>query len=175
MSDQYVGEIRWFTYVRGAPDGWLPCNGAQVSISVYETLYTLLGTTYGGDGQTTFCVPDLQGRIPLHQGAGPGLTPRVIGEKSGFETITLTTNQLGGHSHVIEASTIAATSTTASGNILATIAANDALYTSSTAGASPVLLPCTGPSGGGQPHVNCAPTLTLLPCIAYAGIYPSQN
>lgn len=175
MSDQFVGEIRWFTYARGAPQGWQTCNGALLSIAEYEVLYTLIGTIYGGDGQVTFAVPDLRGRIPLHQGTGPGLTARVIGETAGGEGVTLTGNQLGGHTHLIEASTLAATSTAATGNVLATLGQGDALYLSGTAGASATILPCVQMTGNGLPHENCAPTLTLFPAIATVGIFPSQG
>lgn len=175
MSDQFVGEIRWFTYARGAPLGWQACNGTLLPISEYEVLFTLIGTTYGGDGQATFAVPDLRGRIPLNQGTGPGLTTRMIGEISGFEGVTLTGSQLGGHSHVIEASTLPASSTGATGNVLATLAQGDALYLSGTAGAAATILPCVQMTGNGLAHENCAPTLTLFPCIATAGVFPSQG
>lgn len=175
MSDQFVGEIRWFTYARGAPNGWQLCDGSLLSISEYEVLYTLLGTTYGGNGQTTFGVPDLRGRIPLHQGTGAGLSPKVIGQTGGTENVTLTVDQLGGHTHLIEASMAPASSTSPTENVLATLPEGDALYTSSTQGAVATLLACTGMTGGGQPHENCAPTLALVPCIATEGIFPSQG
>ncbi|MDZ3832820.1 MAG: tail fiber protein [Sphingopyxis sp.] len=175
MSDQFVGEIRWFTYVRGAPAGWQLCNGALLPIAENEALYTLIGTTYGGDGRTTFAVPDLRGRIPLHQGVGPGLSPHPIGGKSGSETVTLTASQLGGHTHLIEASSLGATSSNPTSNVPATLPAGDALYQSGTSGAVPTTVPCVGNTGSGLPHENCAPTLALLPCIAIYGIFPSQG
>lgn len=175
MSDQFVGEIRWFTYSRGAPDGWQACDGTLLAISEYQELFTLIGTIYGGDGQMTFGVPDLRGRVPLHQGTGNGLSTRVIGQMSGTENVTLTSGQLGGHTHVVEASTVAATSSDPTGQVLATLPTGDALYTSSTSGATQTILPCVQNTGGGWPHENCAPTLAMLPCIATSGIFPSQG
>jgi len=176
VSDQFVGEIRWFTYPRGAPSGWVLCDGRLLSISEYEVLYTLLGTTYGGNGIQTFAVPDLRSRVPLHQGNGPGLTPRVLGQVSGTEGVTLTGNQLGGHSHVLIASTSAATTANASTMMLAQIGGGDTLYLSANSGATAYpLLPCVGAFGGNQPHENCAPTLPLNPCIAFVGVFPTQS
>lgn len=175
MSDQFVGEIRWFTYSRGAPQGWQLCDGSYLSIAENETLFMLIGTTYGGDGQTSFRVPDLSGRLPLHQGQGAGLSYYVIGQLGGAENVTLTGDQLGGHSHLVEASTLAAANSDPTNNVLAALPAGDALYTSSTANANATILPCVQTAGSGQPHENCAPTLTLLPCIATAGIFPSQG
>ena len=176
MSDQFIGEIRWFTYPRGAPSGWVACNGSLLSIAQYDLLYTLLGTIYGGDGITTFAVPDLRGRIPLHQGNGIGLTPRPIGQISGTEGVTLTANQLGGHTHFLVASTNPATSATAANMVLAQIGGGDTLYLAANSGAAAApLLPCVGATGGNQPHENCAPTLPLSPCIAFVGVYPNQS
>lgn len=138
-------------------------------------LYTLIGTTYGGDGQVTFAVPDLRGRIALHQGTGPGLTTRVIGETSGVEGVTLTGNQLGGHTHLVEASAAPASATAPTGNVLATVDSADSMYLPTTTGSVVTILPCVQSTGNGLPHENCAPTLTLLPCIATAGIFPSQG
>lgn len=175
MSDQFIGEIRWFTYTRGAPSGWQPCDGTLLSIAENDVLFALLGTAYGGNGQTTFGVPDLRGRIPLHQGTGKGLSPRAIGALGGVEGVTLATGQLGGHTHLIEASTSAATNTSPAGNVLAALPAGDALYTSSTSGAVATNLACIGNTGAGLPHENCAPTLALLPCIATAGVFPNRG
>ena len=178
MSECYVGEIRLLPYVRGAPSGWQICDGSLLAIADYEVLYNLLGTTYGGDGQQTFAVPDLRGRVPVHQGAGRGLSTRVLGELGGEESVTLLGTQMGPHTHMPLASTADATSNTPTANVLAALPAalNEVFYNRGIAGASPVPFPITTlqPSGGQQPHDNTAPTLTLQYCIAWQGIYPSQ-
>src|SRR5512135_3630836 len=99
MSSPYIGEIRLFGG-NFAPVGWAFCDGALVPISENDALFNLIGTTYGGDGQLTFALPDLRGRLPMHMGTGPGLSPRTIGEQGGVETVTLTANQIPAHSHV---------------------------------------------------------------------------
>ena len=106
MTDQYIGEIRMFGG-NFPPQSWALCNGQILSIAQNETLYTLLGTTYGGDGQTTFALPDLQGRLPMHQGNGQNLSPRTIGQKDGVETVTLTQTMMPAHSHGMVATTAA--------------------------------------------------------------------
>ncbi|MFN3878697.1 MAG: phage tail protein [Brevundimonas sp.] len=177
MSDQFIGEIRWFPYPRGVPNGWQNCDGSLLSIAEYEALYTLLGTQYGGDGVNTFGVPDLRGRLPVHQGQGPGLTQRLPAQRFGTEGVTLQSNQLGGHSHVLVASSAAATTNSPGGNLPATLASDDALYVSSTAGATPGPITNTAVqlTGGNQAHENRAPTLTLRAAIAWNGLFPTQN
>lgn len=179
MSECYVGEIRILPYARGAPSGWQVCNGSLLAISEYEVLYTLLGTTYGGDGQMTFGVPDLRGRVPLHQGTGPGLTPRTIGEMSGTESVTLTVQQMASHGHFMLASTDPGTALTPTNAVLAAVPTSVAeqFYTPSIAGATAATFPASAvrPAGGNQPHDNTAPTLTLQYCIATFGIYPTQS
>jgi microcystin-dependent protein len=175
MSTPYVGEIRLFPYTF-APVGWQLCDGSLLSISGYETLYTLIGTTFGGDGINTFGVPDLRGRVPLHYGTGNGLSPRVMGEMGGSETVTLTSAQMPAHTH-----SFAATSAVASINSPGNAAelgglGTDTMYTSTISGSS--VSPSSSmisQSGGGQPHENLMPTLTASFCIAVEGIFPSQN
>ncbi|NES22538.1 MAG: phage tail protein, partial [Symploca sp. SIO3E6] len=104
MSDPFIGEIRMFAG-NFNPVGWAICNGAQMSISQNEALFSLLGTTYGGDGRTTFNLPDFRGRVPIHTGEGPGLTNRPIGSQGGEEKVTLTVNNLAKHTHAWQAST----------------------------------------------------------------------
>ncbi len=178
MGDWYVGEIRILPYTRGAPLGWQLCDGSMLSISDNEVLFQLLGTTYGGDGQTTFGVPDLRGRVPVHQGAGRGLTPRSIGEMSGNESVTLTAQQMASHAHCMLASTNVGTSSEPSMLVLAGVpsSVNDPFYATSPAGAPTAPFPPTTVqfTGGNQPHDNTAPTLTLQYCIATVGIYPTQ-
>ena len=177
MTTPYVGEIRWFTFPRGAPVGWQLCNGALLSIAEYQTLYTLLGTAYGGDGVNTFGVPDLRARVPIHQGQGLGLSAYVIGEVGGAEGVTLQSSQLGGHTHTIIAQTGAATAATPANNMLAALPSGESMYTSTLAGTvrdqmAPTEIRQTGQS---LPHENCAPTLTINACIATYGVFPSRN
>lgn len=176
MSTPFVGEIRMFGFGR-TPTGWQACDGSLLPISQYDVLYTLLGTTYGGDGQNTFAVPDLRGRVPLHQGQGNGLTNRVLGEVSGTETVTLTPNQIPAHSHTAFATTNAASNGVASTSFVPGAISGDTLYATDITGQSAfALAPATvGMSTGSQPHENTMPTLTVQFCIAYEGIYPSQN
>lgn len=174
MSTPYVGEIRIFGFPR-IPEGWFACDGSLKPISEYEVLYTLLGTTYGGDGQTTFAVPDLRGRLPLHQGTWQN-TPYPQGQTSGTENVTLLTPQMPAHTHSVMVGTDAATAT-APGNTVLPAAVAQTLYLDNTTGATLTNLfnPSTTNSGGNQPHENCMPTLPMSICIAWAGVYPSQG
>jgi microcystin-dependent protein len=174
MSQPYVGEIRLFGG-NFAPAGWSFCNGAIVSIAENETLFNLIGTTYGGDGQNTFGLPDLRGRVPIHQGTGAGVT-YTIGEPGGVEAVTLNTNNLPVHTHPMNA--------TGSGQQASPQGAYFATLSSSQAGAnaydvSPVSTPLVPasvlPVGGGQPHTNVQPTLFVSYIISLFGIFPSQN
>lgn len=172
MSNPYVGEIRLFAG-NFAPNGWALCQGQLVAISENETLFQLIGTTYGGDGQTTFALPDLRGRVPMHQGAGPGLSPRSIGEMAGSETVTLTALQMPQHSHALVASSAAASSGAGpNGGQLAISSVN--LYGSGTPG-TPMAAAAIAPVGSGQPHDNMAPFLGLNYIISVFGIFPQQS
>jgi microcystin-dependent protein len=176
MTEPFVGEIRWLPFSR-TPTGWLPCDGNAVPISEYETLYTLIGTTYGGDGVNSFQTPDLRGRVPIHQGTGRGLSPRVIGQMEGSETIVLQSNQAG-HIHTLVASQDAVTDTKpAVGLSPGTVAADDTLYCSGTGTSQSAALGGSSLSsiGSGLPHENCAPTLAISAFICWAGIFPSQG
>jgi microcystin-dependent protein len=176
MAEPYIGEIRLFPYGRGAPVSWQLCDGSLLAISQYEALYTLIGTTYGGDGQTTFAGPDLRGRIPIHQGRGNGLSSYSLGQASGTETVTLTSNQMPQHFHIAVASGAAGTSASPMNNIPATVA-NEPFYVDMSTGSTPYPLPANTASvtGGNSPHENCSATLTMNYCIALFGIFPSQN
>jgi microcystin-dependent protein len=128
MTTPYVGEIRMFGFSR-TPTGWLACDGSVLPISQYETLYTLIGTAYGGDGQSTFALPDLRGRVPIHQGTGRNLTPRTLGQIGGTEQVVLTSGQIPSHSHIVLASTQAATTGTPASTVaLASGASTDQIY-----------------------------------------------
>ena len=176
MTTPYVGEIRLFPY-NFAPNGWFDCDGSVYAISQYETLFQLIGTTYGGDGVNTFAVPDLRGRVPIHQGTGPGLSGYVLGQMAGTETVTLLPDQLPAHSHTFYAADSAGSSATPSATLQLGSISGDTLYTNSTSGLGSAVMTGTavGSMGGSQPHDNTMPTLTARFCIAWAGIYPSQS
>lgn len=171
MATPFIGEIRLFAG-NFAPLGWFFCHGQLLAIADHDTLFVLIGTIYGGDGQTTFALPDLRGQVPVHQGSGAGLTARLIGERGGAETVTLSTAQLPAHQHT-QVGTLAPASAAAGpgGGVLAATAIN--VYGS---GAPNVALApaAIAPAGGGQPHDNMAPFLALNYIIAAFGIFPSQ-
>jgi microcystin-dependent protein len=172
MSNPFVGEIRLFGF-NFVPLDWLPCDGSLVAISEYETLFNLIGTTYGGDGQTTFGLPDLRGRVPIHQGTGPGLSTYVIGQQAGIETVTLTPNQLPQHTHPLPTSSAAAVSTNPTNAVLAA-GSSDPVFTDPTAPLVDMSAAAAGAVGGSQPHDNMMPTLTINYAIAAFGIFPSR-
>jgi microcystin-dependent protein len=176
MSEPYVGEIRLFG-CNFAPAGWAFCAGQLMSIAENETLFTLIGTTYGGDGVTTFGLPDLRGRVPVHTGQGPGLSNRILGEQSGTETVTLTSNQIPAHNHTAVATTGAATTGTPGPSVIPGAVASQTMYVTDMLGAMPFNASgaSVGTAGGSQPHENCMPTLTLNYCISLFGIFPPQN
>jgi len=166
MSTPYVGEIRLVGF-NFAPVNSVLCQGQLLSIAEYDTLFTLLGTTYGGDGQTTFGVPDLQGRAAIHQGSS-----YVIGTKSGVENVTLTTQQIPQHTHPIAAQG-GTGNTTAPGGAFFAGSAEDQ-YASGAAATSGTMLP-NFPTVGSQPHDNLMPYLCLNYIISLFGIFPSQS
>jgi len=173
MSEPYVGEIRMFAG-NFAPRGWSFCDGQLLAVSQNDALFSLLGTTHGGDGRTTFGLPDLRGRIPLHQGTGPGLSPRRLGSKNGAEKVTLTTNQLPSHTHDLRANTDQANQKTPSGNTLADEVDNLKIYdqAAQTANLAGTVITNTG---GSRSHTNLMPTLCVHFIIALIGIYPSRS
>jgi len=175
VSTPYLGEIRLFPYFRGAPTGWALCDGGLLPISQNDALYAVIGTTYGGDGISTFALPDLRGRVPIHQGQGPGLSQYVIGEASGTEQVTLLGNQMAAHFHNVLASTAPATAASPSGNVTAAGVTGDPFYASAAVPETAAFPASTlSLTGNNLPHENCAPTLTLNYCIATSGIFPSQ-
>lgn len=176
MSTPFVGEIRLFGFNR-VPSGWFRCDGSEQSIANFEVLYTLLGTTYGGNGQTTFCVPDLRGQVPIDFGRGPGLGQYLLGQAAGSENVTLITQQMPAHNHTLVATTTTATAVTPATTLELGALNGDAMYVTDINGATPFgMNPAVLTSAGGnQPHNNLMPTLTAQFCIAWAGIYPSQQ
>jgi microcystin-dependent protein len=179
MAQPYVGQILIFGG-NFAPAGWMLCQGQLLPISENETLFQLIGTTYGGDGQSTFQLPDLRGRAPLHMGQGSGLSSYVIGQASGTESVTLTTQQITAHNHAAQISTSPANSSSPSNTILANEAiglanANCFSY-NAFGGTQSTLAPATlQNTGGNQPHENRQPLLVLNYIISLFGVFPSQN
>ena len=174
MSTPFLGEIRAFGG-NFAPVGWAMCDGSLMSIANNNALFALLGTTYGGDGQSTFGVPDLRGRSVIHQGTGPGLSNYGMGELLGVESVTVGTAQMPGHPHSFSATTTAANSATPSASVvLAATASGFPIYDGA---ATPVGLAPTAVStvGGSQPHDNRQPYLAITYIIALEGIFPSQG
>ena len=177
MSEPYVGEIRMFGFgTRGAPTGWQACDGSLLAISNFDVLFTLIGTTYGGDGQQTFAVPDLRGRLPVHQGTGPGLSTYLIGQRSGTETVTVLPTQMPAHTHAAVVTNAPATSLTPGTTLLPGAVGNDTFYATDLTGATAAAMSAqsTSLAGGSQPHENCMPTITVQYCLATEGIFPSQ-
>ena len=167
MAQPYVGEIRMFGG-NFAPAGWMFCEGQLLPISENETLFQLIGTTYGGDGESTFALPDLRGRIPIHQGNG-----FILAETGGAEEITLTVNQIPAHNHAFLGSTNIATQSTPGNNVLAQSTVGQMYYADvADTSLSPVSI---GPVGGSQPHTNFQPYLCVDFIISLFGIFPSPT
>ena len=173
MGQPYIGEIRMFGG-NFAPAGWMFCNGATLPISENDALFTLIGTTYGGDGQETFQLPDLQGRLPMHAGKSPaGSQTYQLGEKAGVESVTLTTQQIPIHTHPLLGSTGNGLQANPNGNVLAssTLVKPYAVETPDAAMAANAI----GPVGGSQPHDNLQPYLCISFIISLFGVFPTQT
>lgn len=166
MSTPYIGEIRLFAG-NFAPVGWLLCQGQLLPISQYDTLFNLIGTTYGGDGQSTFALPDLASRIPLHAGTG-----YVLGQAGGAEEVTLTAAQIPAHSHAAQGASTVGTSPSPAGAVWSS--GTYSAYSDQTPDAA-MTASALLPSGGNQPHDNMPPFLALNFIIATDGIYPSPT
>jgi microcystin-dependent protein len=180
MSEPFVGEIRMVGW-NFAANGWALCNGQLMSISQYTALFSLLGTTYGGDGVRTFALPNLQGRVPIHQGQGVGLSSYVIGQIAGSENVTLLQNQMPTHNHLIGISNQLGTVSDPTNAILAQgnsgearrpVAVSDYVTTAVTGSLAPATVSSTG---GNQPHNNLQPYLCVNFIIALQGIFPSRS
>jgi microcystin-dependent protein len=173
VSEPYLAEIRLvgFTY---PPRGWAECNGQLLSIAQNQALFSLLGTTYGGDGRVTFALPDLRGRIPLHFGQGPGLSNYTQGQVGGEEAVTLNISQLPAHTHTPPAANNnPGPDNSPQGEFWAASDQSDNIY---AATANAAMAPgAIGNTGGSQPHPNIQPSLVLMFIIALQGIYPSRN
>lgn len=173
MADPFVAEIRIFAG-SFAPKYWAFCNGQLLPISQNTALFSLLGTAYGGDGRSTFGLPNLQGRTPIHHGHGPGLSARTRGESGGSTTNTLQIQEIPAHAHVLNATGAAATTLTPEGKLLASGRPTmPALY--GTSGTPVIMASSIGSTGGGEPHNNLQPYLTLNFIIALQGIFPPRS
>ncbi len=166
MSQPFVGEIRLVGF-SFAPVGWAICDGSLLPIAEYETLFNLIGTTYGGDGVNTFAVPDMRGRVPVHQGPG-----YVLGQTGGVEQVTLTAGQLPAHTHALAASSATATPAAFRSAMLGS--SSTASYYGSGTPTTAMAPGALAQAGGSQPHENMAPTLTLNFVISLFGIFPPQ-
>ena len=171
-AQPYLGSISMVAF-NFEPVGWAFCSGQLLPISEYEALFQLIGTTYGGDGQNTFALPDLRGRIPIHMGTGPGLPSYTLGQSGGAESITLTLNQMPIHNHSLAVNSSGGTSDNPTGNYMASNSEGFKHYSNSAGstgnGASIVN------AGGNQPHNNMPPYLCVNFIIALFGIFPSRN
>ncbi len=168
MSQPYVGEIRMFAG-NFAPNGWMFCEGQLMAISENETLFQLIGTTYGGDGESTFALPDLRGRIPIHQGNN-----FIMAQTGGVEEVTLTVNQIPAHSHPLLASTSSGTSSNAQTNTICS-SPSILLYLEGQAPDTNLSASVVSPVGGSQPHTNLQPYLCINYIISLYGIFPSPT
>lgn len=172
MPEPYIGELRMFA---GSfpPNGWAFCNGALMPISENDALFTLIGTTYGGDGQETFGLPNLSSRIPMHMGNNGGVTYQ-LGESAGTESETLSVQQIPSHSHAFTANGAVGTSATPGGNVPAQTKDGVMLYRE-VAPAAQMKATMYGPAGGSQPHENCQPYLVINFIISLYGVFPTQT
>lgn len=172
MSEPFVGEIRMFAG-NFAPRGWAFCDGQLLAVSQNDALFSLLGTIYGGDGRTTFGLPDMRGRLSLHAGQGPGLSNRRLGAKAGAENVTLTANQLPSHRHAINATTSGGDNANPLGNKLAE--SSEDIYTDELDNPGQMNSSSLSNTGGSQSHTNIMPFLCINYIIALVGIYPSRQ
>lgn len=179
MAQPYIGQIMMFAG-NFAPQGYLACDGSLQSIAENDVLFVLLGTTYGGDGQTTFALPDLRSRAALGQGSGPGLSTYALGQSGGLESVTLATPQLPSHTHPAFTTGQAATANTpVSGVVFADQAPAASppvtVYTPTPTSPTALTSATVGPDGGTGPHENRQPLQAIIYCIATQGLYPSQS
>jgi microcystin-dependent protein len=174
MSEPFLGEIKMFGG-NFAPQGYATCDGQLMSISQNTALFSLLGTTYGGNGVQTFALPDLRGRVPMHAGNGPGLTPRILGESGGTENVTLTTAEMPIHSHGLLGHTGPGDKNTIAGNCLSDDGGNQSATYSSAQPVNPMNANSITASGGNLPHTNMQPYLCVNFIIALQGVYPARS
>jgi microcystin-dependent protein len=171
MADPFVAEIRIFPF-NFAPTGWAMCNGQILPISQNTALFSLLGTTYGGDGKSTFALPNLAGSVPLHPGQGPGLSLYDLGQQGGSETVTLLESEMPAHSHTMRAVEDDGGFLTPVGNYFA---AGNSMYVAGNTTNTTMAFQMLTPAGGSLPHNNMMPYLTLNFCIALQGVFPPRS
>ena len=174
MTEPFVGEIRIFAG-NFAPRGWAFCDGQLLAVSQNEALFSLVGTIYGGDGRTTYGIPDLRGRTPMHRGQGPGLSNRKQGAALGTERVTLVESQMPSHTHSFGASTDAATQTSPGGNVFAAGSTEAHFYIPAPENPKSLMGAPVGNTGGSQSHNNLMPALCLNFIISLFGTYPSRD
>lgn len=175
MTDQFVAEIRIFGF-DFAPTGWAQCNGQLMPISQNTALFSLLGTTYGGNGASTFGLPDFRGNVPLHAGQGPGLSERFWGEMGGAEFVTLLESETPAHNHQVRVSPDPGEiATPGASTALARAQGGQSYQTNTTANLVPMAPQTLTPAGGDLPHNNMMPYLTLNFCIALQGVFPPRG
>ena len=174
MSNPFLAEIRIFPF-NFPPKGWAFCDGQILPLSQNTALFSLLGTTYGGDGKSNFALPNMQGNAPMHPGQGPGLSLHDLGETGGSDTITLLESEIPSHSHSVM--TFAGQATAATPAPTLGLARSHGLnaYSTTTTGLNPMADQTVAPAGGDQPHNNLMPYLTLSFCIALQGVYPPRT
>jgi microcystin-dependent protein len=174
MADPFVAEIRIFPF-NFAPKGWAWCDGQLMPLSQNTALFSLLGTTYGGNGKSNFALPDLQGRAPMHPGQGPGLSLHDLGEQGGSETVTLLESEIPSHSHALRASPDQGDLFAPSSSTSLAASAGAGAYQPSPVGLVPMAPATLPPAGGNQPHNNMQPYLTFYFCIALQGVFPPRS
>jgi microcystin-dependent protein len=176
MADPFVAEIRIFGF-NFAPTGWATCDGQILPISQNTALFSLLGTFYGGNGQSTFALPNLQGSAPMHQGQGQGLSERFLGESGGSDFVTLLQTELPGHNHTLMATSSPANQPgpTPSNTVARVSGATPYLAGSPAPPLTPMAFQALAPTGGSLPHNNMMPYLTLTFCIALQGVFPPRS
>ena len=173
MADPFVAEIRIFPF-NFVPRGWAWCDGQLLPLSQNTALFSLLGTTYGGNGKSNFALPDLQGRTPMHPGQGPGLSLHDLGETGGSETVTLLESEIPSHTHAIRVATDPA-NVQIPGPTLVLTRATAFAYSTTTTGVQAMAGQMLAPAGGDQPHNNLQPYLTFYFCIALQGVFPPRS
>jgi len=175
MADPFVAEIRIFPF-NFAPRGWAWCDGQLLPLSQNTALFSLLGTTYGGNGKSNFALPNLQGRAPMHPGQGPGLSLHELGETGGSETVTLLESEIPSHSHPLRGTVEDGTQGTLAAGVTVATSVGGTLYQTNT-GSGLVSMNANAivPAGGDQPHNNMQPYLTFYFCIALQGVFPPRN
>ena len=171
--DPFVAEIRIFPF-NFAPKGWAFCDGQLMPISQNTALFALLGTTYGGDGKSTFALPNLQGEAAMHPGQGQGLSQRFLGEIGGSETVTLLVSEIPVHTHTMNALSLVASTALPSNEVALARSGNGSAYRDASAGVVTMSPQAVTPAGGSLPHNNMMPYLTLNFCIALQGVFPPR-